>query len=97
MVNELTKGNYPRKIDEYLASGKPTVATYTPTMEVFVDYCYLAESADDYVGLIERALDENTLDKELSRIEFAKTHSWKNSVVKLWEALVLVKPNAIEY
>ncbi len=38
IVNELTKGNYPRKIDEYLAAGKATVATYTPTMEVFKDF-----------------------------------------------------------
>src|SRR5690606_30175996 len=33
MVNPITVGNYPRKIDEYLALGKPAVATYTPTME----------------------------------------------------------------
>jgi glycosyltransferase involved in cell wall biosynthesis len=27
LLNETTKGNYPRKIDEYLAMGKPVVAT----------------------------------------------------------------------
>ena len=35
LVNQLTIGNYPRKIDEYLASGKPVVATATQAMEMF--------------------------------------------------------------
>ena len=30
VVNDLTIGNYPRKIDEYLAMGKAVVATDTP-------------------------------------------------------------------
>jgi hypothetical protein len=32
-LNETTKGNYPRKIDEYLAMGKP-VATKTIAMDI---------------------------------------------------------------
>ena len=34
-VNELTIGNYPIKIDEYLLMGKPVVATKTKAMEMF--------------------------------------------------------------
>jgi hypothetical protein len=33
-LNETTKGNYPRKIDEYLAMGKPVVATKTIAMDI---------------------------------------------------------------
>ncbi|RZL11927.1 MAG: glycosyltransferase family 1 protein, partial [Hymenobacter sp.] len=32
LVNQLTIGNYPRKVDEYLALGKPVVATRTEAM-----------------------------------------------------------------
>ncbi len=39
LVNPLTIGNYPRKIDEYLASGKPVVATATQAMEMFRELC----------------------------------------------------------
>src|SRR5690606_4708400 len=46
LVNDLTIGNYPRKIDEYLAMGKPVVATSTKAMEVFDAYCHLANSKD---------------------------------------------------
>ena len=39
LINPLTIGNYPRKIDEYLASGRPVVATATPAMEMFRRLC----------------------------------------------------------
>ena len=48
IVNQVTIGNYPRKIDEYLAVGKPIVATKTEAMRIFKDYCYLAESKYDF-------------------------------------------------
>ncbi|HAI83429.1 MAG TPA: glycosyl transferase family 1, partial [Chitinophagaceae bacterium] len=32
LLNEVTIGNYPRKVDEYLAMGKPVVATQTEAM-----------------------------------------------------------------
>src|SRR5690606_29560760 len=41
-LNILTIGNYPRKIDEYLAVGKPVVATATEAMKEFEDYVFLA-------------------------------------------------------
>ena len=87
IVNELTKGNYPRKIDEYLAAGKTTIATYTPTMEVFKNYCYLAHSSDEYIELIEKALEENNETLEKEREEFAASHTWENNVAEIWNAL----------
>ncbi len=33
VLNQMTIGNYPRKIDEYLAAGKPVVATDTKAMQ----------------------------------------------------------------
>jgi len=82
--NELTKGNYPRKIDEYLAAGKPTVATYTPTMEVFKDHCYLANESKEYAFLVDQALQENCTDRKEKRQEFASQHTWANSVEAIW-------------
>ncbi len=87
IVNELTKGNYPRKIDEYLAAGKITVATYTPTMEVFRGYCFLAEKPEDYITLIEKGLKENNTKRALKRSHFAASHSWENNALSIWESL----------
>ncbi|MEZ7498476.1 glycosyltransferase [Flavobacterium sp. Arc3] len=87
VVNDLTIGNYPRKIDEYLAMGKPTVATQTPTMEIFKDYVYLGQTALDYINLIEKALKENSPEKQQQRINFAKGHTWENNVQEIYKAI----------
>lgn len=80
LINEVTIGNYPRKIDEYLAAGKPTVVSHTKTMEVFKDYVYLANSKEDYVKLIKKAFEEKNTNLAMERRNFALTHTWENSV-----------------
>lgn len=83
ILNEITIGNYPRKIDEYLAMGKAVVATKTKTMEFFADFVYLAETGQDYITLIRMALAENNDGFKLKRIDFALTHTWEESVKKM--------------
>ncbi|MCG8700226.1 MAG: glycosyltransferase [Bacteroidales bacterium] len=83
-LNEITLGNYPRKIDEYLAMGKPVVATNTPAMEMFGDYVALAKNRMDWIRHIQLALDETDYAKNLERIEFAKSHSWENNVKQIY-------------
>lgn len=80
ILNEITVGNYPRKIDEYLALGKAVVATKTKTMEFFADFVYLAETSDEYVSLIKVALMEDDNLLKSKRISFALTHTWEESV-----------------
>ena len=88
VVSQVTIGNYPRKIDEYLAMGKPVVATSTPFMEaVFSEHTYLANSVQEYVSLIEIALKENGPIKADQRKAFAATHTWENSVGEIYKAI----------
>jgi glycosyltransferase involved in cell wall biosynthesis len=85
-VNQLTIGNYPRKADEYLAMGKPMVATSTDAMELFADYVFLCHSKEEYVQHIRRILENPELRNghiKQERQAFAKTHTWENSVDKL--------------
>lgn len=89
-LNEVTIGNYPRKIDEYLAMGKPTVATRTKAMEVFEDHTYLAESKEEYVNLIEKALLENNSEKEKERETFARSHTWTNNVDEIYKQMIYI-------
>lgn len=91
LVNEVTIGNYPRKIDEYLAIGKPTVATATTAMETFSDFVYLAKTKEDYVLLIEKALAENSSVLQQQRREFALEHTWENSVAEIYKAIELAE------
>jgi glycosyltransferase involved in cell wall biosynthesis len=87
LLNQLTIGNYPRKIDEYLALGKPVVATQTEAMEVFKDYVFLAKDKEEYTTLIEQALLTNTQQIAQARIAFALTHTWENSVKEIYKAI----------
>lgn len=86
-LNPLTIGNYPRKIDEYLAMGKPTLATKTEAMSVFEDYVYIAETKQDYVTLAEKALTENSEELANKRIAFAHTHTWEKNVEEIYKAI----------
>lgn len=87
LVNQVTIGNYPRKIDEYLAMGKPVVATHTEAVTIFEDTVYLAENKESFVTLIEKGLQENTEESAAYRVKVAHSHSWENSVGELYKAI----------
>lgn len=91
-INEVTIGNYPRKIDEYLAMGLPVVATETGAMSIFKDHVYFASTPEEYVRQIEKALAENSTEREEDRVAFAHTHTWENSVAEISKAIVSAKP-----
>jgi glycosyltransferase involved in cell wall biosynthesis len=95
-INVVTIGNYPRKIDEYLAMGRPIVATETGAMSIFKDHVYFASTTEEYIQQIERALAENSYGKEQERIAFAHTHTWENSVAEVYKAMITVSPELEE-
>ena len=92
LLNELTIGNYPRKVDEYLALGKPVIATKTDTMELFREHSYLCSSVADYQEAVEKALQEDNEEKARQRIDFAVSHSWKNNVDSILKHIQEVLP-----
>jgi len=91
VINPVTIGNYPRKIDEYLAMGRPTVATRTEAMSEFEKYTYLAETKEEYISLIDKALQEDNEQLQLEREKFVRQHTWENNVLEISKAVQLVK------
>ncbi|GAB3255360.1 hypothetical protein GCM10027347_16400 [Larkinella harenae] len=87
VLNEVTIGNYPRKIDEYLAMGKPVVAGKTETMSLFERHVYLAENAEQFIARIADVLNGKVLSSPEERIAFAWEHTWENSVGMLIDAI----------
>jgi teichuronic acid biosynthesis glycosyltransferase TuaH len=94
LLNEMTIGNYPRKVDEYLAMGKPVVATRTRAMDVFESTTYLAEQPEDYIHLIQKALKENSPELQSERMAFASAHTWEASVSQLEEIITTHLPHS---
>ncbi|MCH2023747.1 MAG: glycosyltransferase [Saprospiraceae bacterium] len=87
ILNQMTIGNYPRKIDEYLAMGKPVVAIKTEAMTVFKDYVKLANNKEEYILMIQELLDDNDPEVVNKRIQFANSHTWENSVQAIGTAI----------
>jgi glycosyltransferase involved in cell wall biosynthesis len=87
MLNPVTIGNYPLKVDEYLAMGKPVVATRTEAMDVFGDCAYLADGPGDYPRLVDQAILEDSEEKRNHRRRLAAGHTWEQSVALLEKAI----------
>ena len=92
-LNALTIGNYPRKVDEYLAMGKPVVARRTETMQLFDDYVTLAETPGQFVEGIEKALRRDLPTALDSCVAFARSHTWAKSVTTLIKAINQLNSN----
>ncbi len=90
-VNELTIGNYPRKIDEYLALGKPTIATKTKTMAIFEECVSNCTDLDEYLRAVDDAVNKDNEEKRAKRIALANSHSWENNVNKIYGRIISTK------
>jgi len=78
IVNEVTIGNFPLKIVEYLSLGKPVVAIETNTMnELFPEVTYIARNKTEFDELIDQATIEDNDEKREQRVNFTRQFSWK--------------------
>ena len=88
LQNDMTNCNYPRKIDEYLALGKPIVATKTETMDIFEGYYAPACSPEEYLQAIDAAVASPQDDQTIAaRKKFAQGHSWQKNVERIYRAI----------
>lgn len=92
VLNEVTIGNYPRKIDEYLSMGKPVAATKTESMEAFVDYVSLSSTKEEFLRDIEDLIKTDNAELRGARAAFAASHTWRASVSEIYKAVLKVVP-----
>lgn len=85
-INRLTKSIYPLKINEYLAAGKPVVTTnFSDDIQEFKEVAYVADSREEFVGMIKKSLAEDSPEKQNLRIKVAERNSWTARVETFWE------------
>jgi 2-polyprenyl-3-methyl-5-hydroxy-6-metoxy-1,4-benzoquinol methylase/glycosyltransferase involved in cell wall biosynthesis len=75
-MNRLTQGIYPLKVHEYLAAGKPVVATPIPSLRQLADRVYLAADGPSFVDAIERAVREDGPNRQEARRQLARRETW---------------------
>ncbi len=86
LCNTLTKSIYPLKINEYLAAGKPIVTTnFSEDIQNFKEYVYLANSEEDFIHLIAKALEPQCETTIKNRVALAETNSWTARVEQFWK------------
>lgn len=84
--NTLTRSIYPLKINEYLAAGRPVVATdFSEDIQGFRDVIYIGRDEGEFVQLIDQAIQENNSERIRARTAVANTNTWTARVEKFWE------------
>ena len=87
-VNKLTASIYPLKINEYLAAGKPVVSTnFSADIASFRNYIYIGDTHEEFIDLIDKAIEENVINKKIARMEAANANSWEKRVEEFWEII----------
>jgi glycosyltransferase involved in cell wall biosynthesis len=80
-----TRYIYPLKLHEFLASGRPVVATHIRSLDEFADLITLVDDADDWPPAIESALapGEAAAGRREARQEVARLHDWDRLVHRI--------------
>lgn len=68
---------YPLKANEYLAAGKPVVATDFADLSDLAPHVQVARSADEFVRLVLLAAADRAPGAALARSRFAAANSWR--------------------
>ncbi len=85
---KLSRDVSPLKFYEYLATGKPIVASPEPVQVLaYKDVVYIARDTDDFIKLCNKALIENNNAKVEGRLNYAKACSWDARVDEITQYL----------
>jgi glycosyltransferase involved in cell wall biosynthesis len=84
-INDYTNFIYPLKLHEYLAAGRPTVASPIHSVVPFRDVVSLARTAGEWQRAVDAALGPaaNLPDVERARRARAANHDWELLVAKI--------------
>jgi GT2 family glycosyltransferase/glycosyltransferase involved in cell wall biosynthesis len=86
-INPITEATDPVKLYEYLSSGKPVVSVKLPEVEVYREHLYIAENREDFVALLDQAINDDDPESVAGRRALARANDWKNRYEVIVEGL----------
>lgn len=82
-----TCGVFPMKFFEFLATGKPIVATALPSLSEFERIVKIAHSHEEFIAAVEQVLrDDPDHDRE-ARLQAAEGHTWEARINQMMELI----------
>lgn len=81
-LNDSTRGTLSIKFFEYLAAGKPVIATNLPALAEFADYYYCMRNASEFSSILYMAINENSSHRA-RRVEIAQKYSWDERMLEI--------------
>ncbi|MBT4349318.1 glycosyltransferase [bacterium] len=84
---EFSASTNPMKMYEYLACGKPVVATQNSGTENIEDMIAVANNSEDFNDKLNDLLKSDNDDKKQERQEFVKKHSWISAADKMMDLI----------
>ncbi len=84
LKNSISDSADPLKAYEFLAMGKPVVASNIPELEKFgvIDF---AEGAEEFAHAIKEAIKTDTIEKKIKRIQVARENAWDKRIDYLFQ------------
>ena len=89
LQNEFNAMCNPTKLKEYLALGYPTVVITLPAFQPYKDLIYNANSHDEFLAYIDKALQENDLNLIKARRQAVAGSSWDTVATKVAKLLAI--------
>jgi glycosyltransferase involved in cell wall biosynthesis len=76
-ITPFSKGTFPAKTYECLATGKPVVAAPLPDLLRVSEYVYFANDAEDFIRVLRELPNWETPEKVNARVVLARHNSWE--------------------
>lgn len=79
-LNRQVANANPLKLREYLATGKPVVSVRNAEIEKFADHVHIADSREDFLAALERALADDSIEASHARQAAVADQTWDRRV-----------------
>jgi glycosyltransferase involved in cell wall biosynthesis len=83
LANAYTRSCFPLKLYEYLAAGKPVVASGLPELDGMAPDVVLADGVERFERAVEQALELRTDDDRGRRMALAAGNTWEGRAGRL--------------